>query len=121
MVTKETTFNITQTTNSVNAEAQNLLVLVLSYNCNGFKMLYTNSDDLLMKITDNPQHIILITEVIPKAQNKSSGFNVFLNFDPTLHNLGSSNFCGISIYVSNTINTAELPPDIQFKAHLSFY
>ena len=41
---------------------------------NEFKVLYTKSDQLLnkldplMQIADNPLDIILITEVIPKAQ-----------------------------------------------------
>ena len=60
-----------------------------------------------MQIADTPPDIILITEVIPKAQINPidearlniPGFNVFLNFDPTLHNLGSSNCRGIAIYV----------------------
>jgi len=42
-----------------------------------------------VQIADNPPDIILITEVIPKAQvnpidEGRLGFNVFLNFDPTL-------------------------------------
>ena len=61
-----------------------------------------------MQIADTPPDIILITEVIPKAQINPidearlniPGFNVFLNFDPTLHNLGSSNCCGIAIYLT---------------------
>ena len=73
-------------------------------------------DDLLMQISDNPPDIILITEVIPKAQINPieearlniPGFNVFLNFDPTLNNLGSSNCRGIAIYVSNMISATEL-------------
>ena len=95
-----------------------------------FKVFYTNSDqllnkhdDLLMQIADISPDIILITEVIPKAQINPidearlniPGFNVFLNFDPTLHNLGSSNCCGIAIYVSNTINATELLLDTEFK------
>ena len=98
-----------------------------------FKILYTNSDqllnkpdDLLMHIADNPPDIILITEVIPKAQIHPidearlniPGFTVFLNFDPTLHNLGPSNCRGIAIYVSNTFNATELFFDTEFKEHL---
>ena len=79
-----------------------------------------------MQIADIPPDIILITEVIPKAQINSidearlniPGFNVFLNFDPTLHNLGSSSCRGIAIYVSNTINATELLLDTEFKEHL---
>ena len=48
-----------------------------TYNCNGYKILYTNSDDLLIQITDNPQHIILITKVIPKAQTYPQGLMYF--------------------------------------------
>ena len=72
-----------------------------------------------MKIADSPPDIILITEVIPKAQIDPieearlniPGFNVFLNFDPNLHDLGS---CGVAIYASNKINATELSFDNQF-------
>ena len=79
-----------------------------------FKVFYTKSDqllnkrdDLLMQIADTPPDIILISEVIPKTQTNLidearlniPGFNVFLNFDPTFHNLGSSNCHGIAIYI----------------------
>ena len=88
------------------------------------------SQIFLMQIVDIPPVIILITEVIPKAEINPidetrlniPGFNVFLNFDPTLHNLGSSNYSsncrGIAIYVSNTINATELLLDTEFKEHL---
>ena len=100
---------------------------------NDFQVLYTNidqllnkRDDLLMKIADSSPDIILITEVIPKAQTNPidevrlniPGFNVFLNFDPTLRNLGSSNCRGIAIYVSNTIVATEVSFDTQFNEHL---
>jgi len=76
-----------------------------------------------MKIAYNPPDIILITEVIPKAQTNPidqlrlniPGFRVFLNFDPTL---GSSNSRGIAIYVSNTIVATEVSFDSQFNEHL---
>ena len=79
-----------------------------------------------MKIADSPPDIILITEVIPKAQTipidgarlNIPGFNVFLNFDPTLCNLGSSSRRGIAIYVSNVIQATELSFNIQFSEHL---
>ena len=79
-----------------------------------------------MQIADIPPDIILITEVIPKAQINPidearlniPGFNLFLNFDPTLHNLGSSNCCNIAIYVSNTIKAMELLLDTEFKENL---
>jgi len=91
-----------------------------------FKVLYTNidqllnkRDDLLMKIAYSLPDIILITEVIPKAHTNPidevrlsiPGFNVFLNFYATLRNLGSSNFRGIAIYVSNTIVATEVSFD----------
>jgi len=79
-----------------------------------------------MQIADSPPDIILITEVIPKAQTNPidearlniPGFNMFLNFDPSLHNLGSSNCRGIAIYVANTINASELSFSNPFKEHL---
>ena len=55
---------------------------------------------------------------IDEARLNIPGFNLFLNFDPTLHNLGYSNSCGIAIYVSNTINATELLLDTEFKEHL---
>ena len=55
---------------------------------------------------------------IDDARLNIPGFNLFLNFDPTLHNLGSSNCRGIAIYVSNTINATELFLDTEFKEHL---
>jgi len=63
-----------------------------------------------MKVADSLPTIILITEVIPKAQTNPidearlniPGFNVFLNFDPTLCNLGSSNHQGILPFMCPT-------------------
>jgi len=74
-----------------------------------------------MKIADNPPDIILITEVIPKAQTNPieearlniPGFNVFLNFDPNLQIM--SWCCNLCIQQDNA---TELLFDIQFKEHL---
>ena len=66
-----------------------------------------------MQFADNTPDIVLITKVIPTAQPKliyesKIGFNVFLNCDPTLHNLGPSYCHGIGIYVSNTVSATDL-------------
>ena len=64
--------------------------------------LLNKRDDLLMKIADSPPDIILITEVIPKAQTNPTieearlnilGFNIFLNFDPNLYDLEELSWC----------------------------
>ena len=50
-------------------------LIIIQSKCSEFKVFYSNSDqllnkrdDLLMQIDDTPPDIILITEVIPKAQ-----------------------------------------------------
>ena len=80
------------------------------------KIFYTNCDqfpnkrdDLLM---DKPPDIILLVEVIPKAQVASidqirltlPGYNAYFNFDPSLSNLGSLGSRGIAIFINSNIN-----------------
>ena len=65
----------------------------------------------------------MINEVIPKAQHTPidearlsiDGFTLFLNFDPTLQNLG---YRGIAMYVSNQIRATNLSLGSPFHEHL---
>ena len=59
--------------------------------------------------------VILITEVIPKAQTlpitparlSLPDYNLYTNFDPNQPNLGSKELRGIAIYTSDRINASE--------------
>ena len=99
-----------------------------SLNC-----MYTNADQLLNKIEDlkvaisgSDIDIIMITEVIPKAQKKPipkcilnvEGYNLFLNFDCTQENLGESGIRGVAIYIKNTIESEEVKLCNVHKDHL---
>jgi len=65
-----------------------------------------------MCIADEPPNIILLVEVIPKAQVAPidrvrlalPGYNAYFNFDPGSSNLGSSGIHGIAIYVNSSIH-----------------
>ena len=64
---------------------------------------------------DEPD-LILLTEVIPKAQVlpispsllSNPGYVVYTNFDPSKSNLGASGTRGISVYVTNKIRAVEV-------------
>ena len=64
---------------------------------------------------DEPD-IIMITEVIPKAQKhpiadsqlEINGYNVYTNFSNTESNLGSSGIRGVAIYIKNDIMCKEV-------------
>ena len=99
-----------------------------SLNC-----MYTNADQLLNKIEDlkvaisgSDIDIIMITEVIPKAQKNPipkcilniEGYNLFLNFDCTQENLGESGIRGVAIYIKNTIESEEVKLCNVHKDHL---
>ena len=85
-------------------------------------MLYTNADQLINKREDlcmriaGAEPVIMITEVIPKAQLlplspallSVDGYNVFTNFDPTQPDLGRSRCCGICIYMKNSLLCREV-------------
>ena len=85
-------------------------------------MLYTNADQLVNKrdelsmlIAGNEPHVILISEVIPKAQSLPLSlallclpeYNLYLNFDPGLTNLGRSQR-GVCIYVKDNLFVSEV-------------
>ena len=86
-------------------------------------MLYTNTDqflnkrdDLCMLICNDEPDIILLTEVIPKAQKLPispallhvHGFSMYANFSPSTPNLGSSGTRGVCIYVANHLSASEV-------------
>ena len=85
-------------------------------------IFYTNADQLInkkseleMQIAGREPDIILITEVIPKAQIspihpallKLPGYTCFTSFDPAQANLGASGIRGICIYTRETIKAQE--------------
>ena len=87
------------------------------------KVLYTNCDqfpskldDLLMFISGNEPDIILLNEVIPKAQVMPLSlslitiprYSLFSNFDPSTPNLGSAGKRGIIIFVSDKLYVSDI-------------
>ena len=83
---------------------------------------YTNADqfinkreELCMHIAGAEPDIIMITEVIPKAQVLPISpvlltvpeYNLYANFDPTQPNLGGSGSRGLCIYVKKSLSCAE--------------
>lgn len=85
------------------------------------KILYRNTDqfpnkhEYLLMIADDQPDIILMTEVIPKAQIAPlpitiltiQGYSSLFNFDPNLPNVGSSSTRGITIYVSGKLEAKD--------------
>ena len=86
-------------------------------------MLYTNADqfvskrdDMMMLICNDKPDLILLTEVIPKAQRLAiapaqlaiPGFAQYANFLPSTQNLGSSGTRGICIYASLSLKVSEV-------------
>ena len=87
------------------------------------KILYTNCDQfpnkrdhLLLFISGNEPDIILLNEVIPKAQVMPfcpsliaiPNYAVFSNFDPSIPNLGSAGKRGIIIFVSDKLHVSDV-------------
>lgn len=68
-----------------------------------------------MAIAGDEPDVILITEVIPKAQVgpissallSVAGYSSYLNFDPSFSGLGASGTRGVAIYVKNTLHVLE--------------
>ena len=86
-------------------------------------MLYTNvdqfinkRDDLIMTITGAEPDIILLTEVIPKAQKLPippallalPNFVTHLNFDPAKPHLGTSGQRGLAIFIAEHLKAGEI-------------
>ena len=98
------------------------------------KILYTNTDqflnkreDLCLFIANDEPDIILLTEVIPKAQHHPispallsiPGFTMYSNFQPHQSDLGASGTRGICIYVrSNLLVMQEEFSACSFKEQL---
>ena len=96
-------------------------------------ILYMNIDqfinkqeDLCMMIAGKEPDIILLTEVIPKAQTNPvstatlslPNYNMYLNFDPASFNLGSSGCRGICIFVRSKWPATEvLLPSCPFSEY----
>ena len=93
----------------------------------GIKCFYTNSDQLLNKIedlkmliADDEPDVMMITEVIPKAQKHPisdtqlniEGYKVYKNFQNVDLNLGASGMRGVAIYVKNNLRSNEVTPEI---------
>ena len=86
-------------------------------------MFYTNADqalnkkdDLLVMISVEKPDIIILTEVIPKAQSNSiplsqlaiPGYNFYVNFDYNASDLGKSGKRGIIVYFSIAFSTKQI-------------
>ena len=99
----------------------------------GLKCLYLNADQLLNKmedlrsvIADDTPDLIMITEVIPKAQKHPilepllslSGFETFTNFTFTEENLGSSGKRGVAIFVNSKLETELVKLESTYDDHL---
>ena len=89
----------------------------------GLKVLYTNCDqyvnkrdDLCMLIAGSEPDIILLNEVIPKAQAlplsvallSIPGYEMYLNFDPNASGLGSGGIRGIGIFLNCSLRAREI-------------
>ena len=94
------------------------------------KVFYANRNQLLNKFdelltlvhSDNPD-IILIVEVIPKAQQSpiatpNLSIPGFTDFDPNLTNLGSCGKRGICIYIAEDLQLSEIQFDNNFEVHM---
>ena len=100
----------------------------------GLSCLYSNVDQLLNKIEDlrmmiasSEPDIIMLTEVIPKAQKnpiletqiKLNGYDVHKNFEYTDENLGSSGIRGVVIYVKENLKCKQVKLSSEFDDHVS--
>ena len=87
------------------------------------QVYYTNADqlvnkrdDLAMQIAGSEPDIMMLTEVIPKAQVlpiplallSIPGYSLYVNFDHMQENLGRSGRRGVCIYVRDDLPCAEV-------------
>ena len=99
----------------------------LRHGCTGLKYLYTNADQLLNKIEDlkmmiagDEPDLMMITEVIPKAQKnpisdvqlKIDGYKVYKNFKNDEYDLGASGMRGVALYVKSDLQSNEITHEI---------
>ena len=98
------------------------------------KILYTNTDqflnkreDLLLYIASDEPDVILLTEVISKAQHHPISpallsipdFAMYYNFEPNQSDLGASGTRGICIYMRSDLQVMQEEfPAYSFKEHL---
>ena len=69
-----------------------------------------------MKITGEEPDVIMITEVIPKAQRTPiadvlltiPGYTTYTSFDQSLSGLGAIGYRGVCIYVSTNLKSSEV-------------
>ena len=95
--------------------------------------MYTNADQLPNKmeelkgfIAGREPDVIIVTEVIPKAQEreiprvrlKLDGFTEFFNFEPETEKLGKKGVRGIAIYVKEWLRPQELNSPSNFDEQL---
>ena len=100
---------------------------------NGLSCLYTNIDHLLNKmdglemiISDNEPDMMILTEVIPKAQQnpihetqiKITGYEHYCNFNFTDVNLRASGIRGVIIYVKDTLKCDEIRFESKYDDHV---
>ena len=99
----------------------------------GLRCLYSNADQLLNKMEDlramiaaDVPDIMIITEVIPKAQKHPiqepllnlTGFEKFTNFKFTEDNLGASGKRGVVIYVNEKLDTETVSLRSSYDDHV---
>ena len=90
------------------------------------QMQTNKKDELLQLIAGNEPNIMIITEVIPKAQINPieaplleiEGYNHYLNFEISNMNLGTSGIRGVAIYVKEDLHVNEVTFDMDFMDHL---
>ena len=98
-----------------------------------FMVLYTNADqflnkkdELLQLIAGNEPNIMIITEVIPKAQINPieaplleiEGYDHYLNVEISNMNLGASGIRRVAIYIKEDLHDNEVTFDTDFMDHL---
>lgn len=80
-------------------------------------------DEFVLTIDELDPDIVLVNEVIPKAQEHPippckllvPGYATFLNFDPNLPNLGGSGIRGTAVYVRKTMPVCQVEIDCDYK------
>ena len=83
-------------------------------------------DELLTIVDDTKPDLILLTEVIPKAQTLPigiprlfiRGFQLFTNFDPNLCDLGKSGYRGLAVYVADHLQPTQVTYHSTFREQL---
>ena len=122
-----------ENTTHIGTPSTNNLITGRSGTRKPLKALYTNADQLLnkmedlkMDITSREPDIIVITEVIPKAQEqpitrarlKLNGYHEIVNFDPDSFNLGRSGKRGIIIFTKENLKAHEFMLLSSWEEHL---